>query len=391
MIVSVNDSVEGRSGAAVSSQRALAPVGASTPERLVALLVISSLDYGGAQRQAVELLNAADPRQLDVHICSLSSHVPLAAELRDREQRLHVITKRFRFDASVVIRLARLLRRLRVDVVQSYLFDADIAVRLAGRLAHTRLVVGTERNAGYRLKLRRRLAYLATRGCVDLIVANSRAGAAFNSRVLGQPPSFYRVVHNGVDTDRFRPGDGLAARRTLRLGANERIVGMFASFKRQKNHALFFATAKRLLVRDPDMRFLLVGDVLHGGSEGSTDYKTRMRRLMKELGIERQCICVGHRRDVAALYRACDVTVIPSLFEGTPNAALESLACAVPVVATDVSDNKLIITEGRGGLVVRLGDEGAFAEAVWRLLCDEGLRKQMGRNDWVKSNYLQRA
>src|SRR5215471_17039059 len=89
-------------------------------------LVVSNLEYGGAQRQIVELANHLDPAEFDVRICSLSPYVPLADDLRDRG-RLHVITKRFKFDATVVPRLAAFLRRTRTDVVQSYLFDADIA------------------------------------------------------------------------------------------------------------------------------------------------------------------------------------------------------------------------------------------------------------------------
>ena len=358
-------------------------------KRLRALLVVSNLEYGGAQRQVIELANSADARRLDVHVCSLSPFVPLADDLADRDRRLHVITKRFKFDASVVPRLARLLRRLGTNVVQSYLFDADIAVRLAGRLAGTPLVVQSERNADYHLKPRQLAAYRVTRWCVDLVIANSRAGAAFNERVLRQEPSLYRVVHNGVNTARFVPGDGEAVRRELGVHADDRVVGMFGSFKRQKNHTLFFAAAKRVLARDPGVRFLLVGDELYGGVHGSHEYKREVDRLVDELDVRDRCLFVGNRRDVSRLYRACDVTVVPSLFEGTPNVALESMACGVPVVATDVSDNALIVPGGRVGYVVPLGHEQELADCIWRLLSDGGLRRRMGRaaREWVVESF----
>jgi len=156
------------------------------------MLVVSNLEYGGAQRQVVELANHLDPAQFDVRICSLSSYVPLADDLRRRDQ-LHVITKQFKFDATVVPRLARLLRRSRTDVVQSYLFDADIAAFLAGRLAGCALVVGSERNANYVMKKRQVMLYRWTRPCVDMLIANSHAGAEFNQRVVGYPSGRYRV------------------------------------------------------------------------------------------------------------------------------------------------------------------------------------------------------
>ncbi len=160
---------------------------AATPSDTVPIrltLVVSNLEYGGAQRQVVELANHLDPEQFEVRICSLSPYVPLAGDLVRRD-RLHIIAKRFKFDATVVPRLAGLLRRTRTDVVQSYLFDADIAAFLAGRLAGCSLVVGSERNANYVMKRRQVLLYRWTRRCVNLLIANSHAGAEFNQRIVG--------------------------------------------------------------------------------------------------------------------------------------------------------------------------------------------------------------
>lgn len=342
------------------------------------LLLISNLEFGGAQRQVVELANHLDPERFEVHVGSLSDYLPLADGIRLPPGRVHVIQKSFKYDLSVVPRLRALLRRLRIDLVQSYLFDADVAARLAGRMAGA-IVVGAERNTDYTLKPQQRAAYRLTRGCVDLIVANSRAGAAFNQRLLGYDPAFYRVVHNGVDTGRFRPGDGAALRRELGIGPDERVVGMFASFKRQKNHPLAFAAARTVTRRLPRARFVFVGDMLWAGLHGSAEYKQRMDALVDELGIRPRCLFLGNRSDVAELYRACDVTLLPSLFEGTPNVVLESLASGVPVVATDVADNRLLVPEGEAGHVVALGDADALAARLVDLLADDDARARAGR------------
>jgi glycosyltransferase involved in cell wall biosynthesis len=352
------------------------------------LVVISNLEYGGAQRQVVELANHADPTRLDVHLCSLSEYVPLAAGLRD-QSRLHVVHKRFKFDAGVVPRLARLLVSLKAQVVQSYLPDADVAARLAGRFARTPIVAGSERNTDYVLNWRQRAGYRVTRSMVDVIVANSRAGAEFNRRMLGHHASLYRIVRNGVDAARFTPGDGAEVRKELGLSPDTPVVGMFASFKEQKNHPLFFAAARVLLDARPGARFLLVGEKLYGGMHGSDEYRRRMDALVGELGLRDQSLFLGNRMDVERLYPACDVTVLPSLFEGTPNVLLESMACGVPVVATDVSDNAEIVPDGRVGYVVPLGDAPALAERILRLLGDAERRREMGRQAraWVEKEF----
>jgi glycosyltransferase involved in cell wall biosynthesis len=352
------------------------------------MLVVSNLEYGGAQRQVVELANHLDPAQFDVRICSLSSYVPLADDLRRRDQ-LHVITKRFKFDATVVPRLARLLRRSRTDVVQSYLFDADIAAFLAGRLAGCALVVGSERNANYVMKKRQVLLYRWTRRCVDMLIANSHAGAEFNQRVVGYPSSRYRVVHNGVDTGRFAPASPDAMRRELGIANDELVVGMFASFKYQKNHPLFFRAAARVLERFPRTRLLLVGDELYAGMHGSDEYKREVLDLVEALGLRDRCLFAGNQDAVHRFYAACDVTVMSSHFEGTANAVLESLSCGVPVVATAVSDTAMILPDGRAGYVVPPGDERAMSERVEALLGDAALKARMGQaaRDWILQEF----
>lgn len=351
------------------------PIPASRePAPLRVMLLISNLEFGGAQRQVVELANRLDPARFEAHVASLSDYLPLADGLRCP---VHVVQKGFKYDLTVVPRLARLLRRLRVDLVQSYLFDADIAARLAGRWAGA-AVVGAERNTDYELKPQQRAAYRMTHRLVDLIIANSRAGAAFNQRLLGYDASFYRVVHNGVDVDRFRPGDGGAVRDALGVAADERLVGMFASFKEQKNHPLAFEAARRVLEAFPRARFLFVGDMLWAGLHGSGAYKERMERMVDELGIRGRCLFAGNRGDVEGLYRACDVTLLPSLFEGTPNVVLESLASGVPVVATDVADNRLIVPDGEAGFVVSLGDADRLAGRLLELLRDDAKRERFG-------------
>lgn len=356
--------------------------------KITVVVVISNLEYGGAQRQIVELANNIDSEVFDLHVCSLSDYVPLGA-LLDNRSALHVIQKHFKFDVSVVPRLAGLLRKLRADIVHGFLFDAEIAVRLAGRMAGVRAVGNSERNTDYDLKSVQLAAYRLTKRCVDFCVANSNAGADFNQRVLGNPKEQYYTVHNGVDTARFRPERGTGMRRSLGLDSGDFVIGMFGSFKAQKNHPMLFEAARPVIDRHPDTKLLLVGDELAGGLHGSDEYKVRTMNLIRQLDLERHCVFAGNRDDVEALYPICDVTVLPSLFEGTPNAVLESMACAVPVVATDVSDNGYIVRDGDTGYVVPLGDAAALTDRLLALAEDQNLRHSMGKRarQWVEREF----
>src|SRR5262249_19313173 len=118
-------------------------------------------------------------------------------------------------------------------------------------------------------------------------------------------------------------------------------------------------------------------------------YKQRVGALVEALGVRERCVFLGNRGDVETLYCACDLTVLPSLFEGTPNVVLESMACGVPVICTRVSDNEMLVPDGRAGRLVRLGDEAALAEHIVELLEDEPLRRRMSEaaREWVTCEF----
>ena len=353
------------------------------------LLVVDDLGYGGAERQVVELANNMNFNRFDVHICTLSDHLPLRNQLKDLENNLHVIARKVRFDFTVVLRLAWLLRKLNADIVHGYLYSAEIASRLAGRIAGTKLVVGSERNANHLIRMSNRIAYRLTQPCVDIIVANSNAGAAWNRKVFKRPSSDYRVVHNGVDTERFRPADGSEIRQKLGIPIQCPVVGAFANFKKQKNHPMLFRAFKLVLNSLPEARLLLIGDQ-PADSRGRLDgYQAQLYRLVDDLRIRHRCVFLGHQEDTEHLYPACDITVLPSLHEGTPNVLLESMACGVPVVATNVCDNEYIVKDGEVGHFVAVGDEAGMAHRMVSLISNNALRQEMGQKAraWVQKEF----
>jgi glycosyltransferase involved in cell wall biosynthesis len=375
----------GAGGAARGS--VIAPCPAPRPLRV--LLLISSLEHGGAERQVVELARRLDRRRFEPLIVSLSDNVPLASGLEDRERDLVIVPKRWKYDLGTVARVARLMRERAVDVVHAFLFDSEIVARLAARRARVNVVIASERNADYVRPWSHRVALRVTRSAFDVMIANSEAGKRFNVRTQRLDPDRIHVVRNGVDTERFRPTDSAPLRRELGILPGEPVVGMIAAFKRQKRHADYFRLAQVILRRSPEARFLCVGEPLRDNHQGAADYHKRMRALVETLGIAPRFLFLGRRDDMPAVYSLCDVTVLTSEHEGTPNVLIESLACGVPVVATDVADNRAIIRDGQVGYLAPVGDVPLLARRVRELLEDETLRRRLGTQGrvWVQSEF----
>ena len=332
------------------------------------LIVISNMEFGGAQRQIVELVNNIDITKFELHVCSLSNYVPLAEQFNDNVK-VHIIHKKSKFDFTVVFKLIKLIRKYKFNIIHSYLFDAEIAARLAGKLSNTRsVVIGSERNANYKLKPIQKKAYNLTKNMVSYIIANSQSGADYNASQTNQPKYKYHVVYNGVDTTRFIPRDKGSTRKALNIPDNIRLIGMFASFKEQKNHPFLIAALEKLKENGQQFKLLLVGDTLHGGLHGSDDYTEKIKQQITHCNFSEDVILLGNRDDIETIYPACDFTVLPSLFEGTPNVVLESMACGVPCIATNVSDNSMIIDHGQSGYIIELGDVESLTTYIHGLL-----------------------
>ncbi len=359
----------------------------STP--IKALVVISNLCHGGAERQVVELANRIDPQEVDLHVCILSDYSPLAAFLKHPEK-LHVIQKQSKFDLSVVVRLARFLKQEQFDVVHGFLYDAEIAARLAGKVAGVKANISSERNSNYSYGKIKRAIYHYTAALMDMCIANSNAGAEFNQRYFDIPRHKYKVIHNGVDTVRFHPGKSQVTKASLGIPESATVIGVIGSFKRQKNHPFLLRAANLLNSRsDHDYRLLFVGSMIAEGSEPTQEYYEHVQNEVDRLNLRDKMVFVEARNDIEEMFRLCDVTVLPSLFEGTPNVALESMACGTPVVATDVADNKFVIPDGKAGYIVPLNDDESLANCLDKLLSDPTLVEQLSQQcrEWVVAEF----
>lgn len=363
---------------AIANGTALAAANARG-RRLSVCLVVSSLEYGGAERQVVEMIRSFDRTKIKPFVIALSNKVPLAKLLPEKEDCLRIVPKRGRLDVSTILRVAGILRERQIDVVHAFLFDAEVIALLASLFTRVRLVVSSERNTNYSRPLFHRMALKLTQPIFDVMVANSEAGKQFVAADRGIRPSKIEVVRNGVDIQRFCPNPAARAAIRAELGIpdGDPVVGMVGSFKFQKGHEFFLRMAAEVRKEFSNAWFLVLGEV---PERSSPEYYHAMLALKDSLGFGDRCRFLGARPDMDAIYNAFDVMTLLSRHEGTPNVVLEAMASGRPVVATNVSDNALIIQEGITGYTVPVGEIALPAARVCALLRNPAERVAMGEN-----------
>jgi glycosyltransferase involved in cell wall biosynthesis len=174
------------------------------------------------------------------------------------------------------------------------------------------------------------------------------------------PPDRIRIIHNGVDTTRFRPGGGrehLAG--VADIPSDVPVIGVVAGFRGVKGHAVMLDAMAEIHQALPEVRLLLVGD---------GPLRSAIERGVGRRGLEERVVFTGARHDVDRLLPGCNVVALPSWEEGIPVSAVEAMACGVPVVATRVGGTPEVIEDGRTGLLVPPGDPKTLAAALLRLL-----------------------
>lgn len=261
------------------------------------------------------------------------------------------------------LRLARDLRRQRVDLVHCADLLAGYQASLAGWLA--RLPVVCHIRNRFDAISRRDGSFLWP---VDKFVFVSRdTWDRFAYRV---PASRGTVIYDGIDVP--STGSFVENRRSVcrefDIPEHAPIIGMLARVAPQKDYATLARAAARIRATEPAARFLVVGD--HSSGEGYRTHYAYVRQILEEQRVAPSFVFTGHRQDVGRLLSAIDVFVLSTHWEGLPLVILEAMAHGKPVVATHVDGIPEIVDDGRTGLLYPHEDDTRLAAHVIGLLQD---------------------
>jgi len=178
-------------------------------------------------------------------------------------------------------------------------------------------------------------------------------------------------IPNGVDSEEFAPAPKEEKpRMKIQLGLREGFYFIYCGRMEEIKGVSFLLEAWRLLSKDlPDCRLLLCGS----GSK-----EKELRNLARDLGIGSSADFLGGRQNIADYLKVSDVFVLPSLHEGSSNALLEAMSCALPVIATAVGGTPGIISDGNNGIATPARDVVILAQKMSLLYFDEALRLRLG-------------
>ena len=261
-----------------------------------------------------------------------------------------------------MLRLRRLVRDVRPDVIHGYMGGANELTLMMGKLSGARTVWGLRASDMENALYGRKASALFRVGATlskwpDLIIANSEAGRRHHI-ANGYRGDRMRVIRNGINTERFRPDPAVRPEyhREWGIAPRVQVIGLVARIDPMKDHANFLQAAALMIRRRPETRFVCVG----GGPRAQSEHLLARTR---DLGLKDYVVWSHERSDIERVYNAFDICTSASAFgEGFSNALGESMSSGVPCVATDVGDASVIV--GPTGIIVPPRDPVALA-AAW--------------------------
>jgi glycosyltransferase involved in cell wall biosynthesis len=328
------------------------------------LQVCDHLGWEGSRMHGVKrlfswMIPRFDPSRFNVSLLSLRKK-DLSEETLDALGIDIRYLERSRFDPLTLPALLRIVDEKAIDILHLHGYGATTFGRMAGALRRIPTIVHEHANLTDTPWFQK-VADRVLEPYTDIALAVSKSTADFVIGARQIPPSKVKVVYLGVPLEEFtrdRPPSEIAdARRELGIAPDELAIGTITRLHESKGNSFLVEAAARVVSERPRARFFLVG-------EGPLLPALEAQAAALNLG-DRFCFA-GFRRDIARTLSAFDISVFPSLWEGTPLTAFETLAIGKPIVSTDADGLLDVLTDGHDAIVVPRRDAAALAaRIVW--------------------------
>jgi len=352
--------------------------------RIKVLHLLVTMPVGGAEDLVAAMVKGLDPNRFQAVAALIGPPGPVGQELAAAGYPVVSLGLDLRRTSfwGLVAGVRRLLKEVRPDLLHTHLYHPN----LYGRLAALGLgfpVVAAVHNSYTRVKFHRRVWNFLLARVTDRVLVGSPQVWADVRRYDWVPESRLLLLPYGIPlADLEPPLSRDEARGYLKVSGF--VIGAVGRLVEQKGHAHLLEALPGLTREIPDLTVLLVGD---------GHRRAALKSQARDLRVEGKVRFLGTRRDLAEIFRALDLFVQPSLWEGLPLALLKAMGAGLPVVATRVSGVVEVIRHGVNGLLVAPGSASELAGAILELQRQPQTRARLGAaaRQTVAAHYSQEA
>ena len=276
-----------------------------------------------------------------------------------------------KFDPSTLPALLKVIDRKKIDILHLHGYGATTFGRLAGAMRRLPAILHEHANLTDTPWFQK-VADVALEPVTDIALAVSQSTAEFVIKARKIPPEKVKVVYLGVPLEEFsrdRSAEEVAAaRRELGIASTDFSIGTVTRLHDSKGNSYLVDAARLVLNERPGARFFVVG-------EGPLQQP--LEEQARALDLADRFTFAGFAKDVPRVVSAFDVSVFPSLWEGTPLTVFEALAMGKPIVATDADGLLDVLTHDKDALIVPKRDARALADGLIRMIDEPDTRARL--------------
>ena len=262
--------------------------------------------------------------------------------------------------------------KLNPKILHNWMFHPSVLGRIIGKIAAVPHIISSRRNSNIGGDLREQINRLTVK-LDSVIIAVSESVKLIETQRSGVAPNKIVTIYNGVDETKFHVASKDTKRELrakLGLPSNSVVIGHIGRLHPQKGHEFLLKAIPKI----PNAHFLMIGS-----GEDAGIWLPKFQEQARQLKINNRVHWLGERDDIPLLLAGLDILVLPSLWEGMPNVALEAMCSRLPIVATAVDGTQEVILNGETGILIPPADVRAIANAITKLIQNPDLAMKMGQ------------
>ena len=369
-------------------------------EKTRVLQIITRLDRGGSAETTLLVVSLMNHEKYEVflaHGLSLESNMSimekeavtldmsLARAKGIKFFALPSLVRRLSFknDLLAFISIYRLIKQIKPHIVHTHTSKAGALGRLAAYLAGAPIIIHTPHGHVFHsyygatmtniFVFAEKMLSLMT----DKIVALTNRERDEHLEEGIASIEKYVIIHSGVMLDRLMnmSVDIKAGKKKYGIPQDCNVVGVIGRLVPIKGHKYLVSAAKNIIKESHNTVFVFVGD-------GYLD--SSLKRQAESIGVRKNIIFTGWRKDAVEILDLFDILVLPSLNEGMGKVLVEGMALGKPIVASSVGGIINLVKNGENGILVPPGDSDALGDAILQLIKNKKLAETLGKNGKAK-------
>ncbi len=335
------------------------------------LHLITGLEIGGAENALLKTLPLLQDNFENV-VCCIKGYGPIGEKLEQAGIQVTYLHLRSIIDIPLLpFRFRKVVRQFSPDILVTYLIHADLFGRIFGRIFGIQNIICSQRGALLQWEFLRSIDRF-TKKLVTQYVVQTKTAQKHLSFTLALPEEKLTVIPNGIDVSFFQSQQkDLHILEKLNIPQDASIIICVANLFVNKGHRYLLEAFERLFRQKQNLYLLLVGD----GPERDSLISQKETYVSKE-----HILLLGKRSDVPKLLKLARIFVLPTFYEGMSNAIQEAMASSLPIISSDIPENKDLLTHNVDSLLVPVKNSQMIFDALLAILTDPKTETSLKHN-----------